>query len=308
VRSKQARLLAMALRIACVWAALVCGGCKFDVGSAIGPPPTGSDDLALPDLAMNPPPPPPADLAQPMIGDDLAEIADLANPDLANPACTRIEEELRSDPSERWAFNGSARYDAAAKAIELNPALAIGSAGSAFFRTKLHMVAVDARFTFYMGDGTGADGLALVFAKAGRVDDLVPFGDGIMDDGYGIGYVGMNGFAMELDTHKNDNNGDPNDNHVGMMVTASGTHFLTGTPSGAKLRNGMVRKAHMRFDGKHVLVEIDDKKVIDADFPPNIIFNPDDYFIGFTASGGGLPDRHRVHSLSIVVGPPDVCF
>jgi hypothetical protein len=304
VGNKQARLRAMGLGHACVSVAVVvCAGCTFTVRSSDAPTNVGGEDLAVPaaaDLAMAAG----ADLAPPRDPLDLAVIPDLS----PNPVCTHIDEDLTSDPSARWYFDGSASYDANAKALQLNPALAVGSAGSAFYRTKVHMAAVDVRFTFYMGDGTGADGMALVFAKAANVTDLVPFGDGVAGDGYGLGYLSMSGFAMELDTYKNDNNGDPNDNHVAMVVTASGTHFLTGNPTGPKLRSSSQRRAHLRFDGRHVLCEIDDKKVIDADFPSTIVFNPDDYFIGFTAAGGGLPDRHRVHSLSIVVGPPDVCF
>jgi hypothetical protein len=281
-------------------------GCTFDVRSWGTSPPLGVDDMSVP-MQGTPdqaPPDPNPDLAGILPGADLAT----SPPDLANPDCKHIDEDFGSDPVARWYYNGAGSYDSGAKAVQLNPANAIGSAGSAFYRQKLHMVAVDARFTFSMGDGGGADGMALVFAKADAVTDLVPFGDGTAAQGYGLGYVGMNGFALELDSYKNGNNGDPNDNHVGMMVTSSGTHFLTGVPSGPKMANGMQRHAHLRFDGKHVRVEIDDKEVIDADLPSTIIFNPDDYFIGFTAAGGGFPDRHRVHAVSIVVGPPDVCF
>jgi hypothetical protein len=290
----------MRLRNACLWTVLLCGGggCTFNVRAADPSSTIIVVDMAMSDLAS----PSSSDLASPSPS-DLAVL-----PDLANPACTHIDESFLSDPSARWAFDGAAVYDANAKALQINPALAVGSAGSAFFRTKTHMPAVDARFTFYMGDGSGADGMALVFAKADDVTDLVPFGDGERDDGFGLGYLGMNGFALELDTFKNLNNADPNDNHVALVVTASGTHFLSGSPSGAKLGNGTQRKAHLRFDGKHALVEIDDKIVIDSDFPSTIVFKPDDYFIGFTAAGGGLPDRHRVHALSIVIGPADVCF
>jgi hypothetical protein len=299
----------MGRRSACAWAvvaACACAGCSFDVRSWGTAPPIGVDDMSVPgqepsDQAL--PPEPNGDLAGIPAGADLARI-----PDLANPACKHIDEDFGSDPAARWYYNGAASYDSAAKAVQLNPSGAVGSAGSAFYRDKLHMVAIDARFTFYMGDGGGADGMALVFAKANAVTDLVPFGDGTASQGYGLGYVGMNGFALELDSYKNSNNADPNDNHVGMVVTSNGTHFLTGVPSGPKMANGMQRHAHLRFDGKHITVEIDDKEVIDSDLPSTIIFNPDDYFIGFTGAGGGFPDRHRVHALSLVLGPPDVCF
>ncbi len=300
---EQARLRAMGLRQTFISAAaLVCSGatgCTFNVpDSNLPPPPPIADDLAVPDLSL---PAPPPDLAA--VEPDLAPVPDLAT----NPACTRIAEDFAADPAATWTLAGSATYDATAKRLQLTPPSS-GAAGSAFFSTKQHVPAFEARFKFYIGDGSGADGMAMVFAKAQAVTDLKPFGDGQSSLAYGLGYLGMDGFALELDTYKNLGNGDPDDNHVALTVAANGTHFLVGKKPSPPLRSASERSARMRFDGHHFLVEVDDKPLIDADLPPTIVFMPADYFIGFTGASGGLTDRHRVGPLSIVIGPPDVCF
>jgi hypothetical protein len=297
---EQARLRAMGLRWTFISAVALLGsgatGCTFKVPDGNPPPPLlGAGDLAVPDLSS------PLDLDG--VAPDLATVPDLAS----NPACTRIDEDFAADPAATWTLAGSAKYDATVKRLQITPP-SFGAAGSAFFSTKLHVPAFDARFKFYIGDGSGADGMAMVFAKAQAVTDLKPFGDGQSSDGYGLGYLGMEGFALELDTYKNGGNGDPNDNHVALTVAASGTHFLVGTAPSPPLRSASERSAHVRFDGHHFLVEVDDKPLIDADLPSTIVFMPDDYFIGFTGASGGLTDRHRVGPLSFVIGPPDVCF
>jgi hypothetical protein len=267
-------------------------GCRFDVLGSW----STSAPAAPPDLAAAPPP------AAPDLGDE----ADLgATPDLLSP-CTRISDRFAADPTGRWALAGDASWDAAHQALQLT-SVNFDVAGSAFWATPLYTPAFDARFDFRISDGSGADGLAFVFAKAASVGALVPFGNGQFNTGYGIGYLTMNGFAVELDTFPNFDRGDPNGNHVALVATASGTHLLTASPSSSLHGNG-TRVAHIRFDGRHLLIELDGVKILDADLPKTTTFVPDSYFFGFTAAAGGLTDHHAIGAFNLVVGPGDLCF
>src|SRR5262249_32164136 len=159
----RARLRAMGPRNAGAWVAVVCATsavCTFDIRDARPSQPLITEDMTVLDLAVEPP----ADLAQPPEPEpDLT-----APPDLTNPACITIADDFDVEPFDRWSRGVSTIYDAQLKMIELNPP-DDGRAGSLFFNVPVHLGVFDARFDFYMGDGQGADGMALVFAKAAKV-------------------------------------------------------------------------------------------------------------------------------------------
>jgi hypothetical protein len=275
----------------------VCGlvvGCNFEVGGLSQANHVLSPDLGVGDLAA---PPPPSSLA------DLASLPDLELP----PACTRVSETFDVDPSPRWALAGDASFDASAHVLQLTTTN-IDVAGSAFFATAIFTPAFDVRFDFRIGDGTGADGMAFVFAKADSAAKLGPYGNGQLNSGWGLGYLNMDGFALELDTFKNSGNSDPDNNHVALMLASTGTHLLTASPPAPPLHASPSRSAHMRWTASHILVEIDGVKVLDEDLPPSIVFTPDQYWFGFTGAGGGFTDRHTVRDFNLVVGPAGVCF
>src|SRR5947209_4121233 len=118
-------------------------------------------------------------------------------------------------------------------------------------------------------DMTVPAAIAWQLARTPSTPGLAPFGNGQPNTGYGLGYFGMDGIAVELDTFQNGGNGDPDNNHVALMRTSDGTHLLTGTPPAPPLHSSSGRTAHIRFTGAHVTVEIDNMKTIDADVPPN---------------------------------------
>src|SRR5262249_60462481 len=101
-----------------------------------------------------------------------------------------------------WRFLRDASYDTANNRLQLT-SLNTEVAGSAFLTTPLATPAFDARFSFRIADGAGGDGMAFVFAKAARASDLVPFGNHQPGRGFGLGYLGMHGFAVQLATFKN---------------------------------------------------------------------------------------------------------
>lgn len=297
-------------------ALLVLGaGCRFSIDSVkVG---VTADDLSVTAVDQLPPPAgdlavsAPFDLARSLtITPDMRhatppDMSHVHPPDMAG--CTRIDESFGSDPSGRWTLAGSASYDANNKRLQLTDANG-NAAGSAFFNTAITTSAFDARFDFRSGDGTGADGMAMVLAQSATIGGLMPFGNGTPNQGYGLGYLGMDGFAVELDTFQNVGNGDPDGNHVGFMHTGDGRHLLTGTPPMPPLHSASTRSAHVRFTGTHVKVEIDGTSVIDGDLPANSAWAPGTFFFGFTGATGGMTDRHTISSFTLISGTPGDCF
>jgi hypothetical protein len=295
-------------------------GCRFaipglsiDAGAQAGQatPPLTALDLAetqpgeAMDLALGPTPPTTMDMARPL------SIADMANSIDMTSGCVHVNETFASDPTARWTLQGNATYDANNQRLQVtSPDTNV--AGSAFYNQPLFTVAFDARFDFRINDGSGADGLAFVLARSGSVAGLGPFGNGQMNMGFGLGYFGMDGLAIELDTFQNlsavPGQSDPDNNHVGFMLTAEGKHLLTGTPPAPPLHSGMTRTAHVRFTGAHVTVEIDGKKTLDGDVTAEANFNPGTFFFGFTGASGGITDRHTVTNFQLIVGPAGICF
>jgi hypothetical protein len=297
-----ATLGAMRSRGAEIALALFVCGCDFRVPSIDESPRdqsltedlssiVGSDDAGAPDdLTVEPP-----DLSPPP-------------PDLTAPPCVEVAESFAVDPTARWTLMGDASYDTAAHRLQVT-SLGNDVSGSAFFTQALRTPSFDATFTFRINDGSGADGLAFVFAKAANAAALTPFGGhGQVNLGYGLGYLGMNGFAVELDTFNNLTNGDPNDNHVAFIRATDGAHLLVGTPAQPALHSDKERQAHVRFTGTRLLVEIDGGKVIEADLPSGATFTADDYYFGFTGASGGANDRHTVTNFKLIVGAPVKCF
>jgi hypothetical protein len=274
---------------------LAAAGCQFRPNPLYSPP---TADLAPATAA-------PDDLASPPITDLGSSDAPPAS-DLLSP-CTRVTEPFAADAAARWALKGDASLDAALGGLQLT-SLGYNVAGSAFYDGALPSAPFDATFKFRAADGSGADGLAFVVAKAASADALSPFGDGAVNAGYGLGYLGMDGFAVEIDTFMDVGNGDPNGNHVSLVRTSDGSHVLNGTPASLLLRSTSARTAHVRFTGTHLTVDIDGARTIDADLPSGFARPTGSVFYGFTGASSALNDRHAVSDLSLIVGPAGACF
>jgi hypothetical protein len=237
------------------------------------------------------------DLAQSLhdlAGFDLSTV-DLASTDMASAQCTHIDEPLLA-PSANWQFLGSAGYDAANQRIQLTPA-SNHSAATAFFKTATSLPAFDLKFKYYIGNGSGSDGMAFVLAKATTVTQLGP----PIDAGGTLGYQGMNGYAVELDTYQNAN--DPSANHVAWMDAATQTHLAVGEPA-FPLDCNCERQADVRMTGTQLTITIDGTKLIDS----AITYTPDTYFFGFTAATGLANDVHAVRDIHLTLGAVGPCI
>jgi hypothetical protein len=184
-----------------------------------------------------------------------------------------------------WTFNGSAQLsgsDLVLTSAENN------TAGSAVFGTPILSEGLRARFTAVIGGGTGADGLALVLLDPAKTSPQA-LGAG----GGGLGYAGLPGVAVALDTFQNTD--EPSSNFVGVATGGTGdtlTYAATSTAIGP-LRTG-THTVGVDITTGTLMVTVDGTKVLSPtiSLPPAVL-------IGFTGATGGLSDIHTARNVVI---------
>ncbi|MFE9428498.1 choice-of-anchor D domain-containing protein [Kitasatospora sp. NPDC006697] len=185
-----------------------------------------------------------------------------------------------------WTLNGSAKLNGAD--LVLTPA-AVNQAGSAFDRTPITGARLHAHFTAQIGGGTGADGLALVLLDAGKAG---PASLGFA--GGGVGWGGLPGPAVVLDTYQNP--GSPSNNFVGIATSGVRDHLTWAATSTAvpNLRQGTHTVDVTATSAGHLRVAVDGKLVLDTPvaLPPTLL-------VGFSAGTGAATDVHTVRNVTI---------
>lgn len=191
---------------------------------------------------------------------------------------------------DEWNFEGSANWDFTNKVLELTPAQT-GLVGTAFNTVDtVSGYQVEIGFDFYIGDGSGADGLTLT---ALDVDRMTTF---LGESGQGLGYGGLPGWTIEIDTYYNGVNADStSDDHL--MFTFDGV--LSNKVLWAALPEMEDTGWHfmdVKVDAPHVYVAVDSIVYFDSDIDGWNEFNA---VVGFTAGTGGATNRHLVRGLII---------
>ena len=106
-----------------------------------------------------------------------------------------------------WHFEGDASWDSANSRVELTPA--ITSAMDSAFQTSTTAdgSAINIRFDFYIGGGSGADGLAMTVLDTNRMTSYLGDDGGCLGYGghsdCGSDYPGLPGWSVEIDTYYN---------------------------------------------------------------------------------------------------------
>ncbi|MEY9836471.1 hypothetical protein ABH941_001691 [Streptacidiphilus sp. EB103A] len=184
-----------------------------------------------------------------------------------------------------WVRNGSATMSGTT--LVLTQATT-AQAGSAFQSAPVPSGGLSAGFTATIGGGTGGDGLTFAMLDASRSGPKA-LGTG----GAGLGWLGLPGVAVALDTVQNTDN--PSNNFVGVTVTASSGHLVWASTSTAvaNLRAGPVAVT-VRVSGGKVLVSVGGKQVMSVavPVPPNVL-------VGFTGGTGARTDKHAVSGVTI---------
>ncbi|HEY1486940.1 MAG TPA: choice-of-anchor D domain-containing protein [Micromonosporaceae bacterium] len=195
---------------------------------------------------------------------------------------------LPSPAAGGWAVNGSAAMTSSV--LTLTGAVS-GERGSGVFTAPVPSDGLTASFTAGLGGGTGADGMTFALLDA-SVNGPTALGGG----GGGLGFSGLKGVAVSLDTYQDP--GDPSANFVGLSSGGSSgnlTYVKTST-NVPDLRTGTHTVAVTVSSGT-VTVRIDGASVLSAAMPvaPSVL-------PAFTAATGGLADAHSVSDVTISSG------
>jgi len=201
-----------------------------------------------------------------------------------------------------WHFEGVSYWDTSNDWLELTSPVSY-SVGSAFETG--HIVnggAVEIEFMFYIGGGSGADGISLTALDTDRYD-----GNFLGGTGCGIGFGGglpctpgpaLPGWSIEVDTHYNN---DPE----GLEPTTSDhiAFYFDGNLASIQawaalppLEDTGWHSMRVVVEEPHLLVQIDGLDVIDTELAGLFDFNA---WLGFTAGTGGYDNYHLVDSLQV---------
>ncbi len=195
-----------------------------------------------------------------------------------------------------WDLNGSTEI--VGSATQLTQASPGYQAGTAFWPTPVSSSDVSATFTTTIGGGNeGADGMAFVLADASTAPTAV----GAI--GGGLGFSGISGTAVALDTYINANN--PSNNFVG--VTNGPTtpsvpdelNWLATNTDVPPLRSTLT--VHVTLIEGTLTMSINGTQVLDTP----VTVGPD-VLLGFSGGDGLYTDVHSVSNVSITAAPPAI--
>ncbi|MFJ3904929.1 choice-of-anchor D domain-containing protein [Streptomyces sp. NPDC090025] len=186
-----------------------------------------------------------------------------------------------------WTYNGGAALSGTT--LQLNT-LATAQRGTAIQGTAIPSARLKARFTATIGGGTGADGLALLLLDAARATPK-SLGAG----GGGLGYSGLPGVAVTLDTYDN-GAADPSANFVAVATSGSGgtLRYAATSTKVPNLRSGSHTVDAVVTTTGRLQISVDGTRVIDV-----AVTLPKNVLVGFGAATGGRTDRHAVTAVRI---------
>jgi glucose/arabinose dehydrogenase/PKD repeat protein len=187
-----------------------------------------------------------------------------------------------------WKLNGSAVMSG--PSLVLTPATA-NQSGSAFWPTSVQTEGLKLSFDATIAHGTGADGLTFTFLDPSQPATSLGLGGG------GLGFAGLTGVAVALDTYQGPT--DPSANFVG-VATGGDASDLTYAITSSNVPNLTDQNPHhveLSVLNGHLKVKVDGVQVVDSTTPL-----PKRALLGFTAGTGGLTDEHTI--TNVVVSPP----
>ena len=190
---------------------------------------------------------------------------------------------------EAWDLHGAAYYDKANGWLVVAP---VGpfQRGSAF-RTYEEVVSdkVEISFRFWIGGGTGADGISFTVVDADRATEFLG------GDGGGIGYSGLPGWTVEVDVWDNEPIDPTWMDHVSLHVDGIQENILAWSVLPEMEDTGW-HEMTVQVTGTRVQVTIDGALYLDVDEPRITPFRG---YLGFTGATGGSTHEHRIDSLLV---------
>jgi hypothetical protein len=149
---------------------------------------------------------------------------------------------------------------------------------------------VNVSFSFYVSGGTGADGISVTALDVARMTGFVG------STGGGIGYLGMPGWSVEVDTWYNPENNDPTpEDHISVHVDGDARNVLAWATL-PEMEDGAWHTMDLSVIGVHVNARIDGVTYIDQDISA---IHPFSAYVGFTAATGGSTNYHLIDALEV---------
>ena len=212
--------------------------------------------------------------------------------------CQQLTYNVNALDVNTWNFEGSARWDVLNNWVELTPAnrWQVGTA----FSTGQEVPAgwIDIEFSFYIGEGTGADGISLTALDVDRQQTFLG------GDGCGIGYGGdafctdgpaLPGWSIEVDTYYNEGHDPTSEDHLMLTFDGDVDDPEIWVPLPEMEDTGWHSMA-VRVQQPHVQGDIDGVTYIDQEIAGFYDF---DAYIGFTAGTGDFTNRHLIRDLVV---------
>jgi hypothetical protein len=186
-----------------------------------------------------------------------------------------------------WRVNGQASLTASSLIMTPNVAAA---SGSAFWPTAVATANLHAVFDITIDQGNGADGAAFVLGNpaAGALPTMVG------GSGGALGAAGIPGVAVTFDTFQN--TGDPSNNFIGIAVSGGGLTYSGRTSTAIPTLRNSTQTIDVQVAGGVITVKVGGVTKLTS-----TLALPATAYVGFSASTGGLTDRHMVSNVSISV-------
>ena len=190
-----------------------------------------------------------------------------------------------------WQRNGTASV--VGSAVQLTPATS-AAAGSVIYGQPISSAGLHVCFSAEIGGGTGADGMTLMLLDP--TAGTAALGAG----GSGLGYGGLTGRAVALDTYDS-GAADPSDNFVGIASggTADALTWLATSTAVSALENAGPIPIEVQAVAGRLVVTVAGSQVLDT-----AVQLPEQVLIGFSAGTGGLNNRHLVSNVRVETSSP----
>ena len=189
-----------------------------------------------------------------------------------------------------WHFEGSSRWDSTNGWVQLTDT-STDQAGTAFQTSET----VDAsnvviNFSFYVSGGSGADGMSLTALDSTRMTGFVG------STGGGIGYYGMPGWSIEIDTWYNSEYRDPTtEDHLSVHIDGDVSNPVTWATL-PEMEDGAWHTLDVTVIDGAMTVAVDGVTYIDQPIPGITSFPA---YVGFTAATGSSTNYHLVDALAV---------
>jgi len=197
-----------------------------------------------------------------------------------------------------WHFEGNAIWDSTNGWVQLTDTgeYQVGTAFAVDRTVRGDNVQI--RFAFFIGGGTGADGISLTAIDTSRMTTYLG------GAGCGIGYGGdaactagpaLPGWSIEVDTHHNAGQDPTEADHLAFTFDGD-VDSMSAWVALPEMEDTGWHELVIDVAAPRVVVQIDGVTYIDQDIPGHYDF---DAHVGFTAGTGGLTNLHLIDALQV---------